>query len=218
MNEKEDDDISIDFSKVKNFFKKDRSSVEVSKANADGEDVKSDAKENPKDDNEDISIDAKKSKIFGISENSDEEFSIDFGKIKSFFKSEKEGKKSHETSQSKDDEDLSIDFSKVKNIFRSRQKEKSNDDLDFDWGKAKDFFVKYGIVFLALIPVILSIYVRMQADSLAFTDNWARDTVINSIRSQIRNDISQQFPNLPDSSKNVRIEAELQNQLNSNKA
>src|SRR3989338_7941109 len=148
MNEKEDDDISIDFSKVKNFFKKDRSSVEVSKANADGEDVKSDAKEKSQDDNEDISI--------------------DFGKIKSFFKSDNEEKRPHEVSQSKDDDDLSIDFRKIKNIFKSGSKEKNSDEFDFDWEKAKNFFVKYGIVFLALIPIILSIYVRMQSDSLAF--------------------------------------------------
>ena len=211
----------------------------------------------PKED-EEISIDAKKSKISGISENSNGEFSIDFSKIKSFFK-KKEDKNAEESSakinEEKKDDEIVIDFTKIKNFFKSDKPEeikagqhiseqkKDEEEIEFsfdiskikkffksskkepieeeeipiNWDKVIDFFKKYGVVFVMLIPLILAIYVRVQADSLSITDDWARNSVINSIRSQIRASIDQQYPNLPDANKNALVDTELQKIISQNK-
>src|SRR3989338_8829084 len=210
----------------------------------------------PKED-EEIAIYAKKSDISGR-ENSDEEFPIDFSKIKNFFKSGKkeEGPKTQEATQHssvKEDEEMVIDFSKIKNFFKSDKPKKANDgdsalehkkdddeiDLSFDlskvkkffksseketdedisinWNHAIGFFKKYGVIFIALIPIILSIYIRMQAGFLPITDEWAVNSVINGIKSQIRTGIDQQYPNLPDANKNALVDTELQKVISQNK-
>jgi len=153
----------------------------------------------------------------------DEELSIDFSKIKKFFKSEKkeESIKIGEAAASrekKDDDEISIDFSKVKKFFKSDRQEylQRDDELSINWGKVGDFFKKYGVIFIALIPIILSIYIRMQTSSLGVTDDWAANSVLNNIRSQIRGGIDQQYPNLPDANKNALAETQLQKVLSQN--
>ena len=217
MDSKEDEEISIDFSKIKNFFKSDKKEEKEEKK---AEDTP------PKTKNEDydISVDAKKSNISGISENSDEEFSIDFGKVKNFFRSnDGESKKSGHDSEKhpkEDDEELSFDMGKVKKWFKSSEtKDKDTDtEIAINWGKIIDFFKKYGIVFIALIPIILSIYIRMQAGFLPVTDDWAANSVINGMRSQIKSSIDHQYPNLPDANKNALVDTELQKVIINNKA
>ncbi len=151
----------------------------------------------------------------------DEEISLDFGKIRDFFKSrKKEDKKTDDNikdssageGKKEDEIELSFDFSKIRKFFKSggEKTAESEEEIAVNWGKAVDFFKKYGIVFIALIPIILSIYIRMQAGFLPITDNWAADSVINSIKSQIRAGIDQQYPNLPDANKNALVDTELQ--------
>ena len=165
----------------------------------------------------------------------DEEISIDFSKIKNFFKRGKKEetkyqehapKEENKEAGKKSDEDLdiSIDFGKIKNFFKSGDKNKAvstpnSDDegISIDWKKAAGFFKKYGIVFVVLIPIILSIYVRMLAGQLLFADDWAGNSVISNIRSQIKSGIDQQYPNLPDSSKSALVDKELDKVINQNK-
>lgn len=197
MNSKEDEDISIDFSRIKGFFKGKKEEKKVD--------------ENPQ---EKASVSAENKDDSGNKEG--EDISIDFGKVKSFFKSgDKEEKSTVKEPASKEDE-LSFDFSRVKKIF-SGEKSKSDDDEHIDWKKFADFFRKYGVVFLALVPVILSIYIRMQGSYLPFTDDWAANTVMNGIRSNIRGVVDRDFPNLPDTSKNAIVEKELSKALRENK-
>ncbi len=80
------------------------------------------------------------------------------------------------------EEELSIDVSKI---------------LSKD--KIKLFFKKYGIVFLLLIPIILSIYVRMIPEDLPITDTWAKNSVENYYQNMIKAQIKQQYSALPDS-------------------
>ncbi|MBI2658048.1 hypothetical protein HYX08_05135 [Candidatus Woesearchaeota archaeon] len=147
----------------------------------------------------------------------DEEISIDLGKIKNFFKGSKkeEGKEGDKQEASKeeksDDIEFSFDMAKIKKFFKPGEKgPKADDDISVDWNKFTHFFKKYGVVFIALVPIILAVYIRAQAGSLPVTDDWAASTVINSVRLQIRSSIDQQYPNLPDANKNALVEAELQ--------
>ena len=199
--EKEDEEISIDFGKIKNFFKSDK------------EDKKAEAK-------------SPEPKAAEEKKETDEEISIDFGKIKSFFKSdEKEQhspehkKEEHpkESGKQESDDELTIDFSKVKKIFKSSEGEKSDDDINIDWSKSADLFKKYGVILLALIPVVLSIYIRMQAGYLGVTDDWAANSVISNLRENVRNSIDQQYPNLPDANKDELVSQQLQKVITENK-
>ena len=63
-----------------------------------------------------------------------EEVSIDFGKVKNFFKTKKQKEAASEKS----------------------------DEISFDVKSAKDFFIRHKAVFLILIPLILAIFFRMQ--------------------------------------------------------
>ena len=232
---------------------------------------------------DEISIGTKKSKISGIHENSDEEFSLDFGKIKSFFKKKKEEEKdieaksieerSHmgienknqeakqeietrpkinveekddeinidfgkiknlfkkkETSTEekkdsvkvyKEDDEISIDFSKIKNIkniFKKSEKIDPDEEVSVDLQKIKDFFVQHRVMLLLIIPIFLSIFLRVQPAYLPVTDTWAIDSVVDNLRSQIRGQVDQQYPNLPDQNKNVIVENELQKILQQQKS
>jgi len=173
----------------------------------------------------------------------DDEISIDFSTIKKWF-SEKAPEKKHEdgghthhthdhhgqssegksAGERKDDE-ISIDFrgmgKKLKGMFTEggsskEPKERGEDDVSVDWGKAASFLRKYGIFFLALIPIILAINVRMHAAGLPITDQWAQDTVFNGIRSQIAGQITAQYPNLPAQNRDALVNAEFQKQLQQN--
>ncbi|MBI2660084.1 hypothetical protein HYX07_02890 [Candidatus Woesearchaeota archaeon] len=155
----------------------------------------------------------------------DEDIDIDFGKIKNFFrakseKSDESKKEGHEAKEESKDEgiELSFDFGKIKNFFKQGDQSSDEQDIRINWNKVFDFFKKYGIVFIALIPIIFSIYIRMQAGDLHFADSWASSTVLNNIRSQIGASISQQYPNLPEANKNALIDAELQKITSQNNA
>ena len=189
MDSKEDEEITIDFSKIKNFFKSDKQEREKI------EESSQEKKE-------------------------DEEINIDFGKIKNFFKKEEKEEAKTEHSAKKEDEiEFSFDLSKLKKFFKTSDKESaaSDEEISVNWGSIINFFKKYGIVFIALIPIIFSIYVRIHSESLPITDRWAIDSVVNNIKSQIRTGIDQQYPNLPDANKNALVDAEFQKVIIQNK-
>jgi len=196
MDSKEDEEISIDFSKIKKFFKSDKT-----------EDAKPD--------------EASKASVSEKSAKEDEEISIDFSKIKKFFKSDKNDEKkaeSHETKQKKsegEEIELSFDISKIKKFFKSdgRETEKSDEDIPINWSKVFSFIKTYGVIFIVLIPIIFSVYIRMQAGFLHITDGMAQNYVINLLQKEIKAQNDQKYPNLPDSIKNVNAEADLQKVL-----
>ena len=176
---------------------------------------------------EKTSSDAAKSNASG-SQDSDEEFSIDFSKVKKFFSSKEENDssktevseikaKDREAHKRDDEAELSFDFSRIKNLFKSDDRKASSDDIAVDWSKISTFFKTYGIVLIVLIPIILSIYIRMQAGYLPMTDDWATNSVISSIRNNVRASIDQQYPNLPPANKDALVNTELQNVIKQNK-
>ena len=197
MDPKEDEEISIDFGRIKKFFKIDK-------------------KEDDKKIDENIKAIEDSAKV----EKEDDDIAIDFSKIKNLFKGEKkEETKAGHTTKDDDDMELSFDFGKVTKFFKSSKEEikEIGEEISVNWGNLISFFKKYGIIFIALIPIVLSIYVRMQAGFLPITDDWAVNSVINGIKSQIRSGIDQQYPNLPDANKNALVDTELQKVLSQSK-
>src|SRR3989338_299418 len=108
--EESDDEISIDFSKIKNPFKR-KAEEKQSKL---PEEVKA--------------TDSKEEKSAG-DKDSDDEVSIDFSKIKSFFKKSSEKLEDSSKTEEKDDE-ISIDFSKAKNLFKGKSEKTNKTDFD----------------------------------------------------------------------------------------
>ncbi len=238
----EDDEIEIDFSKIKSWFKKsgedepaqkEASKQEIQHVPTEEKNAaeKAEGKQEPVAKTEEKSsfAEPKKDEVSQKKESEDDDIVIDFGKITSFFKGGEnaEGKKESPAQSSqigkeeekKDDDEITIDFSSIKSKFKGmfsedgQPKGKSEEDITVDWSKVGLFFKTYGIFFLALIPILLSIHVRMEAVDLHITDQWAQDSVINSIRGQISNQIAQQYPNLPEQNRNALVDAELKKQM-----
>ena len=93
--------------------------------------------------------------------------------------------------------------------MKDAHKEQDEEELNLDFTKIKDFYKKNSktivILTLLLIPIFLSIFFRAYPMTLPITDDWAESSVHNSIKSNILNQINQQYPNLPDANKNKLV-------------
>ncbi|MEA2037989.1 MAG: STT3 domain-containing protein [Nanoarchaeota archaeon] len=76
---------------------------------------------------------------------------------------------------------------------------------------------KYQLILIPLIIILftmsLSVYLRIQPAFLPVTDDWATDYVHDSVISQIREKINQQYFDLSETEKNNMIEKEFQRAL-----
>ncbi|MBD3313756.1 hypothetical protein GF345_04910 [Candidatus Woesearchaeota archaeon] len=115
----------------------------------------------------------------------------------------------------KKSDELAIDFSKVLNIFKrpsgsgsksgkvSHEKASENpkigseDEFSLDIKGIWNFLYRYRFVLLILIPIIFSTMLRAQTLYLPQTDEWAENSVQSYLRSQISQQVRQQYPNLP---------------------
>lgn len=130
-----------------------------------------------------------------------------------------------------EDEEINIDFSKIKKWFNkirpgvkekhkevSKPEEKGKEEsISLDWKDTSKFLKKYGVVFLLLIPMFLSVFFRMYPAYLPITDDWAENAVYGSIKGMIKGQVDQQYPNLPSENKDVLINEQLQVFLKENK-
>jgi len=73
--------------------------------------------------------------------------------------------------------------------------------------------VEYRALIFILIPIFLAIFLRVQPAYLPITDQWATESVINNLRSQVSSQVNQQYPNLPQQNKDVLVDNELQKLL-----
>ncbi len=238
---KDDEEINIDFSKITNFFKEKKKRLEKSEDNniisqsetkeegsvvKDAEDaaekkaIKSEEEENK----EKTKETEKKTEV----KEDDEEITIDFSKITRFFKKEKNSEKKKDSAPieertesvkkvSEDDDEISFDFSRIKDLFKRSKEEQSSDeeDISIDWKKVSAFFSRNKVIFLLLIPLFLSIFLRIQPAYLPMADQWAEESVMNSIRNQVSSQIDQQAPHLPANYKEIQIQSELDKILKS---
>lgn len=140
---------------------------------------------------------------------SDDEVVIDFSKVgkklKNWFKKEEkviqkelapeepknEAQKAELSSKEKSDEDISIDMKSVSATLKKHSK----------------WIIP---LFCILLAMSVSIYLRTMPLRLPIADSWAENTVENFYTQQIRNQIDQQYPNLPDQNKNTLVDKEWQ--------
>jgi asparagine N-glycosylation enzyme membrane subunit Stt3 len=106
-------------------------------------------------------------------------------------------------------------------LFKKKEKEekKEDDEVEIDFKKAgKIFSAKWLWILLLLIPIILTITIRTQMNSLEITRDWAQNSVYNYYRNGIAQQVSAAYPNLPDANKQTLAEQQFQSYLSANKA
>ncbi len=143
---------------------------------------------------------------------------------------EKSEYKSHHHKNEEVNEDVALNFSEIKEktvkffkSFKAKDKTNSNDedDLSFDPRKIITFTKKNSQwlipLLLILIAISFSTYFRVMPAYLPITDQWAENSYQNFYKSQIGNQINQQYPNLPQQNKDVLIEKEYQKFLQENR-
>ena len=226
---------SIDVSNLANFGNKKESDEQATEENVAPEEVKEEAEqksetseEEPKQEEateeqekeEPVEKKEEPVKDKPKDDEEDDEISIDFSKITNIFKKKEKTPKEKEEAPPKGDEDeeISFDFSSVKNFFKPKEKKKdavasADDEVAVDWHTIKNFFVKYRMVFLILIPLIFSIFLRVQPAYLPITDEWAESSVMSNMQNQVSSQINQQYPNLPAENKDALVSNEMQRVL-----
>ncbi|HYD03362.1 MAG TPA: STT3 domain-containing protein [Alphaproteobacteria bacterium] len=103
----------------------------------------------------------------------------------------------HNNSDSESVENL--DFTKVKEFIKSKH------------------FSTLLLVLLVLIPVILTMYIRLSPLELGQTDSWAESSVHNYYRNGIAQQVAAQYPNLPEANRAQLVEQQFQEFAKSNK-
>jgi len=148
-------------------------------------------------------------------------------KLKEAEKDVKEIAKEVEKTKDKTD-DLSFDLSKLKSIFKRKNKESAKkeredtkeDEFSLEISNILNFLKKNKFVIpiiLILIAIFFSINFRMQSASLPITDKWAEDTVYNFLINQVKAEVDQQYPNLPEANKQTLINNQVREILTSEK-
>ncbi|MEM3373884.1 MAG: STT3 domain-containing protein [Candidatus Woesearchaeota archaeon] len=70
-------------------------------------------------------------------------------------------------------------------------------DISIDFAKFFVFLKKYSYLFLLLIPIILSIYLRTMPANLPIAEKWASSSIEQGIKNNILDQLRKQYPNLP---------------------
>jgi asparagine N-glycosylation enzyme membrane subunit Stt3 len=112
--------------------------------------------------------------------------------------------KSHESHERHDsrEEEAALDFSKIKKFFALKNKERNKALL---------------LILLVLIPVVLTVYIRLLPQYLPATTGWAQNSVDTYFKNQIAQSINSQYPNLPAQNKQALIDQQFADFQKSNK-
>ncbi|MEM0230916.1 MAG: STT3 domain-containing protein [Candidatus Woesearchaeota archaeon] len=154
---------------------------------------------------------------FAGEENLQEEPSRDSEVLKEDSETEKEDKKS---------EGKEISHSKKNHISKKERKhpseendEAGTEEVKIDWHRIYSTFKQPWLwAFLILIPLVLTIAIRIQPNKLDITRDWAQSTVYNYYKNMLAQQIAQQFPNLPEANRAAFVDQQFQSFLKSNSA
>lgn len=97
-----------------------------------------------------------------------------------------------------------------------RDQDEEELDLSQMWKSTKSFMKKHSVLFLLLIPIILSVFLRIMPVYLPVTDDWAQNTVRQNMQSDIASQVNSQYPNLPQQNKQKLINEEMNKQIQQN--
>jgi len=192
--EEKNDEVTIDFSKVKGFFKKKKENKEDTM--------------HEKTEPEETEIKEKQDKRIEVGESKEIE----------------DKKPEETKEDIKKNDEVTIDFGKIKGFFKKKKgtKDEATDEETINIGGIFESFNKNRKVLVPLIIILIcmsfSIYFRTQPAYLPVTDDWARSSIYNQYKSQISSQINQQNPFLPEANKAEIVETEFNNLLKTQKA
>jgi len=107
-----------------------------------------------------------------------------------------------------------LEITAITGLFRKFfRKDSTPGDAGIDIKKVGSWLWKYRVVFLLLIPLLLSISIRTSASDVPIADNYGGNNVLNFIRSDITNFYSIQYPNLPHENRLRRVDEEFNRAL-----
>lgn len=140
-----------------------------------------------------------------MDEKKDDEFVIDFSKLKNFFS--RTQSRSSQTSKKEDPQENTSSDSE------------QDEEIIFNVDSLKKFFVnpKLQLLVWLLIPLLFGIYLRTVPASLPVTDMWGENVVYSNLKAQLGEQIDQKFPNLPELNRQTLLDAEFQKVLEANK-
>ncbi len=91
--------------------------------------------------------------------------------------------------------------------------EETKEDISIDFGKIAlkiwTWCKANYLIFLILIPILLSIYIRIQPVYLPAIDNAAEANIRSSIQQSITDQVNAQYPNLPEENKQKIVQQQL---------
>ncbi len=122
----------------------------------------------------------------------------------------KEDAEEKNTQSSEQSDVISFDFSKIKGWFSKGGKDSGQSSFKN--------MKKYCTLALILIPLILTIYLRLSNVNWPITDEWAKSSVNNYYEGQLRGQILQQYPNLPPQNVDPLVQEQFQKILKTNQA
>jgi dolichyl-phosphooligosaccharide-protein glycotransferase len=108
------------------------------------------------------------------------------------------------------DEDIGFDFSKVTKFFIRRKKSGASHETEEQVEDRRKIVSVLALIALLLIPMAVSVYIRMLPSTIPATDDWARTSVYNMIKTNIRTTLDAQYPNLPEKNKATIVEQEFE--------
>lgn len=142
----------------------------------------------------------------------DDELTIDFGKLFSRIKKVlRADKESHKQAAAHHDVHETSDPSSAV----SRQKD---DDFSIDVKSALEWTKRNHLVFLLLIPLLLSLWINLSPMDFPVADQWAANSVQNAYRQQIAAQINQQYPNLPQENRDTLVGRQMEQILKEQKS
>src|SRR3989344_1294262 len=106
----------------------------------------------------------------------------------------------------------------IDNVSDDKKEESDEVSFSINTDKIKTITTKYGWVLLMLIPIILTIFIRLQPAELVPLENAAESNVYNFYRTQIINEVNSQFPNLPEGQKTSLADQKLAEILKSDQS
>ena len=222
MSDDNDEDISIDFSKIKGWFKKkegpeqkkEQQETKIADDEIDFSKITGFFKKKSAD--KELSENKQKTaKVEAKGSGEDEDINIDFSKFKGWFKKNEDAK----AVKNDDEEDIIFDFKSIKNIFKAKD-EKDEDSVNV--AQAKAFYKKHKSIILPalliFIAISINIYLSIQPAYLPITDVWAKDSVQNQFKSAITSAVDKQYPNLPSANRASLADTEYKKFLKQNDA
>jgi dolichyl-phosphooligosaccharide-protein glycotransferase len=111
-----------------------------------------------------------------------------------------------------ENEDLGFDWSKVTGLFKENKHKTHAGEKGFtaDIRNVKRYLPILLTIVLLIIPIGLSVYIRIQPNYMPVTYDWSMNSINSMLRANVANEVTKRYPNLPDETKNEIINEQLQ--------